>query len=251
MTDDNRRIYTQGYDPTLLKRRSETPYDAAMIAIRDELLRVHATGCDLLDLCCGTGEYAVEIAGATRRTVGVDFSRTMLAVLNARPEASEVLVVEADARAVPLETASVDVVASFASLYYVPDLHRVLLEVSRLLRPGGIMIVELGNRWSLNTLVVKSQHRHAGWAEAHHVSYTAMQRGLDAAGLRVESWRAYQLLPMFGAPRRLAWLLPLLSARWKRVLGIRIRGRLLDERISSARPFRYVAFRHLIVASKP
>lgn len=248
MADRNRGIYTHGYDPTLLGRRSETPYDTAMIAIRDELLNEHATGRDLLDLCCGTGEYAIPSAGFTRSTLGIDFSHTMLSALKERRDA--VPVAEADARAIPLHAESVDVVASFASLYHVPDLAGVLSEVSRVLRPGGVAILELGNTWSLNTLVVRSQHRHVGWAEPHHVSYASMRRSLRSSGLRVECWKAYQLLPMFGAPRRMAWLLPLLSARWKRVLGAQVGGLLLDERISSARPLRFLAFRHLVVARK-
>lgn len=250
MADENRQIYSDGYDPVLLARRSDTPYDRAMIAVRDGLLEQHAVDRDLLDLCCGIGEYAIPIAPVTRTTIGLDFSHTMLEVLKGRPDSGLVRVIEGDAQALPLPDDCIDVVASFAALYYVPSLDQVLGEVARVLRRGGVAILEIGNRWSLNTLVAESQHRHAGWAKPHHVSHRTIRQGLAAHGLVVESWRAFQLLPMFGAPRRLAWLLPLLSARWKRVLGVRARGVLLDEWLSSARPLRYVAFRQLIVVRR-
>jgi ubiquinone/menaquinone biosynthesis C-methylase UbiE len=251
VADENRRIYTDTYEPALLQRRPETAYDRTMIETRDALLRAHGSGRDVLDLCCGTGEYACVVAPLASRTIGLDFSHTMLRALRDRPDAAAVAVAEADARALPLDDASVDVVASFASLYYVPDVAAVLSEIARVLRSGGVAMLELGNTWSLNTVVVRSQSRYAGWAEPHHISYASMRRAVRDAGLEVESWRAFQLLPMFGAPRRLAPLAPLLSARWKPLLGRQVRGRMLDEVVSSARPFRYLAFRHLVVARKP
>ena len=88
------------------------------------------------------------------------------------------------------------------------------------------------------------QHRLAGWAKPYHVAYPEMKRLVREAGLEIREHRVFQLLPMYGGPR---WLSPLVSTRWKRVAGIVVRGRMVDEWISSRRPARWLAFRHLLV----
>jgi SAM-dependent methyltransferase len=80
--------------------------------------------------------------------VGVDLSPGMLAL--ARKRGLDVH--EGSATALPFEDASFDVVCSFKVLAHVPDIEAALREVERVLRPGGVGVLEFYNRHSLRYL---------------------------------------------------------------------------------------------------
>jgi ubiquinone/menaquinone biosynthesis C-methylase UbiE len=249
ITDRNRQIYETGYSAAQLDANSRYAYDRKMVALRRRLVADHAEGGDVLDLGCGTGVYLAAAADGAGRTVGVDFSRSMLSVAAARA-GDRAELVQADVGALPFRDESFDLVYSFATLYYVADLQSALDDVARVLRPGGVAVLELGNRRSLNSLVSDVQFRHAGWAEPHYVAFRRLGRMVAATGLRTVEWRCFQALPMVGAPRRLFFLAPFLLMSWKAVLGLGSR-RMLDERLSSSPVLRRWAFRHLVVLTKP
>jgi SAM-dependent methyltransferase len=245
----NQDIYNRNYVPAQLDLSTLSPWDRALVDLRMALIREHGAGRDVVDLCCGTGSYLIPNLQLVRTAVGVDFSETMLMELRTRAGADPKLtIVNEDVQELSLPSASADFVWSYTSLYAVPGLDRVLAHVARILRPGGHAALELGNSRSLNELVSRVQHRDAGWAKPYYRPYPDLRRAVAGAGLEVVEWRSFQVLSMYGAPRRLRVLTPLLTARWKTVLGRRVRGRTLEEWISSAGPMRRLAFRHLVLA---
>lgn len=250
----NREIYNTRYSDDNLRLNPATPYDRRLIDLRFELLNRYGVGKDVLDLCCGTGSYLIPVLNRVRSAVGVDFSHNMLNGFRRNLGGvmpTHLRLVEADATAVPLEDQTIDFVFSYTSLYYVPKVEAALSEVGRVLRPGGYGALELGNLHSLNTLVCNLQHKEQGWAKPFYIPYRDMFRYLRGAGLTVVEWHAFQVLTMYGAPRRLFYLYPLLSPFWKRILGISIGGKMLDEWVSGSWPLRYLAFRHLFLVRKP
>ena len=111
---------------------------------------VRALGLDrsdrLLDLCTGTADLAL----AARRTgaarvVGVDFSRTMLAIartkISARGETAGIGLARGDAMAIPLADASVSAAAIAFGIRNVADPALALHEIRRVLAPGGRLAV--------------------------------------------------------------------------------------------------------------
>jgi ubiquinone/menaquinone biosynthesis C-methylase UbiE len=250
----NREIYNSGYTPAQLDISLSTAWDRYLVELRMELIRRYGTGKDVLDLCCGTGSYLLPNLDRFRSAVAVDFSRTMLDALRARlggTVPAKLIVVEEDVQELSAPGESVDFVWSYTSLYNVPALDRTLGHVARVLRRGGYAALELGNSHSLNELVSRQQHRDAGASRLYSRPYGELRRLVADAGFVCVEWRAFQLLTMYGTPRRLRLLAPLFSARWKTVLGRRVRGRIVDEWISGAWPLRRVAFRHLVVVRKP
>lgn len=249
MTDANRPIYERVYaDEHLEADRPRTPYDEAIVRLRLDYLARLGAGRDVADLGCGTGAYLLPVAAVARRALGVDYAETALRTCRARARSSGLSTVRltlADIRALPLPDASFDLVFSIGTLYAVPDAGRALAEMGRVLRPGGRAFFELGNLWSLNTLVVR-EHPPAGLA-TYHLTLPEMRRSIARSGLAVVEHRTFQLLPMYGGPR---YLRPLVTAHWKRVMGLRLGGVLLDERVSSLGPLRWLAFRHVFVCAK-
>src|SRR5436190_2498574 len=103
-------------------------------------------GSDALDVCCGTGDLALELrrrVGPDGRVVGCDFSEQMLEL--ARQKSGEGgLPVEfgwADALALPYGDQSFDALTIGFGARNLADLDRGLSEMARVLRPGGRVVI--------------------------------------------------------------------------------------------------------------
>ena len=112
----------------------------------------------VLDLCCGSGDlcFLAEKLGAGA-VVGVDFTLPMLAV--ARRRRSEAgarsVFVQADALALPFPDASFDAITISYGLRNIADLPAALMEMRRVLAPGGrAVVLDFGkpDNWIAGTL---------------------------------------------------------------------------------------------------
>ncbi len=106
-----------------------------------------AAGGSALDVCCGTGLLALELAraaGPGGRVTGLDFCREMLAVaagnVAASPCGGRVELVEGNAMALPFADDSFDCATIGFALRNVPDIAAVLAEMRRVVRPGGKVV---------------------------------------------------------------------------------------------------------------
>jgi ubiquinone/menaquinone biosynthesis C-methylase UbiE/DNA-binding transcriptional ArsR family regulator len=99
---------------------------------------------DLLDIGTGTGRMLEILAGQTERGVGVDLSSGMLAVARTNIERAGLTHVHArkgDMYHLPQDEASVDLAILHLVLHYSDNPGEVIYEASRVLRPGGRLIV--------------------------------------------------------------------------------------------------------------
>lgn len=98
---------------------------------------------DVLDLCTGTLDLAeMLVRRGAKSVVALDFSAEMIAAGEHKiREGDPVRTVVADARELPLEDNSVDAIICAFGLRNVPELHRVVAECARVLRPGGRLVV--------------------------------------------------------------------------------------------------------------
>lgn len=111
-----------------------------------------APGARGLDLACGTGDLAIRLAGRGVAVVGVDLAVPMIRLARRKAEARRVTFVAADITCLPVADACVDLVTAGYALRNVPDLDTALLEMHRVLRPGG-RIVALDFNRPASTLV--------------------------------------------------------------------------------------------------
>lgn len=101
---------------------------------------------DALDVCCGTGDLALELRrriGADGRVVGCDFSEPMLELAR-RKSGEEGLPVEfgwADALELPYGDEGFDAVTIGFGARNLADLGRGLAEMARVLKPGGRLVI--------------------------------------------------------------------------------------------------------------
>jgi demethylmenaquinone methyltransferase/2-methoxy-6-polyprenyl-1,4-benzoquinol methylase len=113
-------------------------------------LTLPADAC-VLDVCTGTGDFAIAAADARPRAtvVGVDFAPAMLAIgrdkVRARSLARRVALVRGDAMTIPLRDAWADAATIGFGIRNVVRPDAALREIARVLKPGGrLAILELG-----------------------------------------------------------------------------------------------------------
>jgi demethylmenaquinone methyltransferase/2-methoxy-6-polyprenyl-1,4-benzoquinol methylase len=104
-------------------------------------------GDSALDVCCGTGDLALELARRVApggRVVGCDFSEPMLDLAREKAAASEAGNARfewADALQLPYDAGRFDAVTVGFGIRNLADLDRGLHEMARVLRPGGRLVV--------------------------------------------------------------------------------------------------------------
>jgi len=99
------------------------------------LLSLPPPPCRVIDVGCGEGRLARDLGRMGYEVIGVDGSPTLVAAAReADPEGRYEI---ADAAALPLPDASADLVTAFMSLQDVDDIDTALLEIARVLVPGG------------------------------------------------------------------------------------------------------------------
>jgi SAM-dependent methyltransferase len=113
------------------------------------MLGAHA-GERILDVGCGTGHLTAEIAAAGANVVGVDQSPAMIEQARANFPALRFDV--QDARSLPYD-GEFDAVFSNAVLHWVQPAEQAVAGLSRALKPGGRLVVELGGRGNIAVLV--------------------------------------------------------------------------------------------------
>ena len=123
----------------------------------------------VLDVGTGTGRLLEFLAPRLECGLGIDASRTMLALARvrlAKPEYSHLGVRLADMYALPLHDASYDVVLLQMVLHYAEDPSQVIAEAARVLAPGGrLLIVDLAPH-DRTELREKLAHRALGFSDA-------------------------------------------------------------------------------------
>lgn len=98
----------------------------------------------VLDVACGTGDMLRAFAAAEprpARLIGLDFARGMLAGGDYRGLPAPLSLLRGDALRAPLKDGSVDVVSCAFGVRNFQHLDRGLAEMSRVLRPGGRVVI--------------------------------------------------------------------------------------------------------------
>jgi SAM-dependent methyltransferase len=134
----------------------------------------------LLDIGTGTGRVLELLAPRVSQGVGVDASKSMLALARsrlARVGLTHCSVRLADMYRLPLSQASFDTAVVQMVLHYAEDPEGALAEIARVLRPGGqLIVIDLAHH-GRDDLVAKLAHRWPGFTDE------AMRALLAQAGL--------------------------------------------------------------------
>lgn len=140
--------YLRMYAPVLTPERTEE--EVAFIVERLGL----PPGSKVLDLCCGHGRHSIPLAQRGYQVTGLDLSEVFLEKARADAEQAGVQVrwVHSDMRQVPFEAEFDAVINIFTAFGYLESDHedqKVLRQVCKALKPGGLFLIETINRESI------------------------------------------------------------------------------------------------------
>lgn len=111
------------------------------VTARETLRRAQLTrGAALLDVGCGSGVLLRGAAADGAKVAGIDLSLAMLAEAR-RNLGKRAWLVVADAERIPFRGATFDIAVSSSSLHFWPSPQRGLIEVRRVLRPNGRLVL--------------------------------------------------------------------------------------------------------------
>jgi len=124
------------------------------------LIQKYKQSGTVLDLGCGNGVAAVELAKLGYSVTGIDISENMVIdarelAANAGFDSSQVNFEVGDVEKVEAEDSSVDIVLSLGVIEYLPEDDAFMANIKRVLRPDGVAVIAFRNRLfnlsSLNT----------------------------------------------------------------------------------------------------
>lgn len=123
-------------------------YHELLDELEAEYVKRFGAGRDVLEVGCGTGLVLMRIREFARTAQGVDLSPGMLEKAQARGLSVRL----GSATELPFEANQFDVTCSFKVLAHVPEIEKALSEMARVTRPGGVVLAEFYNPFSLRGL---------------------------------------------------------------------------------------------------
>jgi GT2 family glycosyltransferase/SAM-dependent methyltransferase len=112
-------------------------YLLAKEAVRDK---------EVLDLGSGEGYGAFLLAHEARQVVGLDIALEAVAHASSKYAAANLSFLVASALAVPFKQGTFDAITCFEVIEHITDAARLLAEIKRVLRPGGIVLISTPNK---------------------------------------------------------------------------------------------------------
>lgn len=121
-----------------------------------------ARGKRVIDLGCGTGYGANELARTAATVTGVDVHPATIAHAQQTYRRDNLSYLTASSEQVPLPDASADLIIAFELIEHLASPERLLAEANRLLAPGGQFIVSTPNReyYSISREEPNPYHQH-------------------------------------------------------------------------------------------
>ncbi|HXK18832.1 MAG TPA: methyltransferase domain-containing protein [Polyangiaceae bacterium] len=149
--DDNRAYYDAFSAEYERERGQNDPggYHELLDELEAGYVKRFGAERDVLEVGCGTGLVLLRIRDFARRASGVDLSPGMLEKAKLRG----LDVTLGSATELPFGNDQFDVTCSFKVLAHVPEIEKALAEMARVTRPGGMVLAEFYNPYSLRGLV--------------------------------------------------------------------------------------------------
>lgn len=165
------------------------------------------SGKRVLDVGCGDGEFAIELAKRGAIVTGIDSSAAMIAAAQAcaGQQKADVEFQVARAEALPFRQEQFDLVTAITILCFVGDARSAFREIARVLQPGGRLVIgELG-KWSTWAAArrIRAWLGSPLWRQGRFRTVGELCGLAEQAGLSVETVRGAVYYPRFTLASRL------------------------------------------------
>ncbi len=148
------------------------PFYANQYKAYREMFHCHIGGRldNALDLGCGTGIFTKLLATNCNRVVGIDIAAGLLARAKVNCAMHHnVELLECSATRLPFASSQFDAVVSFGeTISHIRDYRQAFAEVGRVLRPNGLFLFSVINKWCFQVLFSRSELLAAMRAKGGH-----------------------------------------------------------------------------------
>ncbi len=167
------------------------PENQAKVKKKLEALRARATGGKLLDIGCGTG-FIINLArGLFDEIHGVDVTQAMLDRVDT--STGNITLHNAPAEKLPFPDKSFDMVSAYSFIHHTENYWKVLREAGRVLKPGGIVYVDLEPNklfWDAVSLLAPEDPRLSAMVKKARASVTDTDAQVERDfGIPAETFR--------------------------------------------------------------
>jgi GT2 family glycosyltransferase/SAM-dependent methyltransferase len=179
-----------------------------------------AAGQSVLDVACGEGYGSAMLAEVAHHVVGVDSSREAILHASQKYTKANLQFMIGSCVEIPTASHSVDLVVSFETIEHHDQHERMLLEIKRVLRPAGVLVISTPNKYEYSVVPDHSNPYHIKELYRHelesllgrHFKHCAIygQRVVYGSGIlpesalaavRVYSWNGNRHNAATGMPR--------------------------------------------------
>jgi len=178
-----------------------TPLGALVDALEKEAIFSLADvqiGETALDVGCGTGNYALELARRGARVRGIDSSPRMLEIARwkAQEQGLPVEFMHGFVEKLPFPDRTFDLITCVTVLEFASSPEDAVAEMVRTLKPGGRLVVGVLNAWSLWAVARRMERKETIYSRAHFFSPLALAALLRPYGN--VAWQTAVFIPPWG-----------------------------------------------------
>lgn len=168
--------------------------DRRLEVVFDEMLGgVDLGGRSLLDVGCGIGRFSARAGQRGASVTSLDIGPRLLAHTRNRCATRPVA---ADACALPFSDGAFDVVISSDCIEHTIDPRLALLEIFRVTRPGGTLVVTTPNHlWHFAVTIAGALRLRPFEGYENWLRWDEVRRTLAGSGATVEEMRGFHLVP--------------------------------------------------------
>lgn len=169
-------------------RRLEVIFDNL---IKPEELR----DTNLLDAGCGTGWFSKKASELGANVTSMDLGENLLNLVKEKCDSERIV---GSVLEIPFEDNSFDVVINTEVIEHTPDPEKAVAELSRVLKPGGLLILTVPNitwKWSVllaNVLKLRPYEGFENW-----VGYNTLRKWASVNNLAIEDYFGFNFIPVF------------------------------------------------------
>ena len=160
-------------------------YDTGARVVEALCRTLEPRGARILEVGAGSGRDSLELVRRGAAVWVVDYTPSALRLIGRQPGGAQLVRVCGDATRLPFQSGSFDAVFHQGLLEHFRDPAPLLAENARVLRRGGLLLVDVPQRWHYYTplkhLMIALDRWFAGWETEFTIG--GLRRHLRAAGL--------------------------------------------------------------------
>jgi len=163
---------------------------------------------DVLDVGCANAIHMRLLARRCRSITGIDINDAMIEIARKTLGDEGITNFSLEKRSAAdlgFSDSSFDLVYAFSTLALVPDVERAMQEIHRVLRPGGIALLDLTGRWNLSRVYWGMYYRRHGHFGLHSFSYREIAARLESMGFAIVESHALGFLDQWRYVPGLHW----------------------------------------------